>query len=52
MVTEVPSEDVYRDSEGGNSWMTAYWVTYIKESISLDLEKVNCNNYVAPEDMN
>jgi len=33
-VTEVSSEEVYRDSEGGNSWKTAYWVTYIKDSIS------------------
>lgn len=50
-VSEVSSEDVYRDSEGGNSWKTAYWVVYIKESISRDLEKVDCNNYVAPEDV-
>jgi len=50
-VTEVSSEEVYRDSEGGNSWKTAYWVTYIKESISSDLEKVDCNSYISPEEL-
>jgi len=28
-VTEVTEEEVLKQSEGGDSWETAYWVVYI-----------------------
>lgn len=32
-VTECTEEDVFKEAEGGNSWMTAYWLVYVQDSI-------------------
>ena len=36
-------------SEGGESWETAYWVVYIDESITKELDHANINYYKVPE---
>jgi hypothetical protein len=47
-VTDVTEEEVLKSSEGGDSWETAYWVVYIDESITKELERVNINYYNVP----
>lgn len=37
-VTEVSEEEVFKESEGGHSWQTAYWVVYVQESIAQVLD--------------
>ena len=32
-VTEATEEDVFRESNGGHGWMTAYWVVYINQDL-------------------
>jgi hypothetical protein len=46
---EYSEEDVFKEAEGGNSWMTAYWLVYVQESIAKDLDKTNINLYSLPE---
>jgi hypothetical protein len=46
---EYTEEDVFKESEGGSSWMTAYWLVYVTETIANDLEKTNINMYQIPE---
>ena len=46
---EVSEEDVFKEAEGGNSWMTAYWLVYVQESIAKDLDLTNINMYTTPE---
>ena len=48
-VMEYTEEDVFKESEGGSSWMTAYWLVYVTETIANDLEKTNINMYQTPE---
>ena len=48
-VTEVSEEDVFKESEGGYSWQTAYWIVYVQDSIAKDLEQNDINQYKVPE---
>ena len=32
-VTDVTEEEVFKASEGGDGWETAYWVVYVQDSI-------------------
>ena len=48
-VSEYNEEDVFKEAEGGHSWMTAYWLVYVQESIAKELESVNINQYKVPE---
>jgi hypothetical protein len=48
-VSEYSEEDVFKEAEGGNSWMTAYWLVYVQESISKELDTTNINQYKVPE---
>ena len=48
-VTEYSEEDVFKEAEGGHSWMTAYWLVYVQESIAKELETTNINQYKVPE---
>jgi hypothetical protein len=47
-VTEVTEEEVLKQSEGGDSWETAYWVVYIEETITKELDNANINQYDVP----
>ena len=38
-VTEVSEEDVFKESQGGDTWQTAYWLVYVHSTISDDLKK-------------
>jgi hypothetical protein len=38
-----------KQSEGGDSWETAYWVVYINETLSKELDSANINYYKVPE---
>ena len=49
-VTEYAEEDVLKESEGGHSWSTAYWLVYVESSISNVLEKNDINHYEVPAD--
>lgn len=33
-VTEVPEEEVFKGSEGGDSWDTAYFVVYLADALA------------------
>ena len=48
-VTEVTEEEVFKSSQGGDSWETAYWVVYVQDSLAKDLDKSNINYYKVPE---
>ena len=47
-VTEVSEEDVFKASEGGHSWSTAYWLVYVHQSIYDNLKKEDINRYSVP----
>lgn len=47
-VSEVSEEDVFKESEGGHSWQTAYWLVYVQDSIKNVLDKANLNFYSVP----
>lgn len=49
-VTEVSEEDVFRASEGGDSWQTAYWLVYVAAPIAGEQEKTDLNFYKVPAD--
>ena len=42
-------EEVFKSSQGGDSWETAYWVVYVQDSLAKDLDKSNINYYKVPE---
>jgi len=48
-VSEVSEEDVFKESEGGHSWQTAYWVVYVEDSIAKVLDKNDINSYNVPQ---
>ena len=33
-VADIAPEDVFKEANGGHSWMTAYWLVYINQSIT------------------
>lgn len=49
-VTEVPEEEVFKESEGGHSWQTAYWLVYVQDSIAKELDTSDINFYEVPAD--
>lgn len=44
-VTDATEEDVFKESNGGYAYMTAYWVTYINDELARDLDKINLYSY-------
>ena len=44
-VTDVTEEEVFKSSEGGDSWQTAYWLVYVEGTIASELDKTNINCY-------
>jgi len=48
-VTDVTEETVFKESNGGEGNMSAYWVVYIDDKQRQKLEKVNLNSYCAQE---
>jgi hypothetical protein len=44
-VTEVTEEDVFKESNGGHSWMTAYWVVYVNDELAKQIEKIDLYQY-------
>jgi ubiquitin carboxyl-terminal hydrolase 25/28 len=44
-VTEVSEDDVFRESNGGHSWMTAYWVIYVSDQMADEMSKINIYEY-------
>ena len=47
-MTEATEEEVVKQTEGGDSWETAYWVVYIDETMTKELENANINQYDVP----
>lgn len=43
-------EEVFKSSEGGDSWQTAYWLVYVEGTIASELDKANINSYKEPTD--
>lgn len=48
-ITEVEEADVFKESEGGNSWQTAQWLVYVDSSLSETLNKGNVGTYTVPQ---
>lgn len=48
-VTEVSEEDVLKESEGGHSWQTAYWLVYVEDQMAKVLDKNDINHYKVPQ---
>ena len=44
-VTEVTEEDVFKESNGGHSWMTAYWVVYVNDELAKQIQKIDLYQY-------
>lgn len=44
-VTDVEEADVFKESEGGNSWQTAQWLVYIDEELAGKLNNNNISLY-------
>lgn len=49
-MTDVTEEEVFKSSEGGDSWQTAYWLVYVEGTIASELDKTNINCYQEPAD--
>ena len=47
-VTDVTEEEVFKSSEGGDSWQTAYWLVYVESGIASQLDKSDIHSYKAP----
>jgi ubiquitin carboxyl-terminal hydrolase 25 len=48
-VADVSEEDVFRESNGGHGWMTAYFVLYIHPDIASELDTFDIYHYLTPE---
>jgi ubiquitin carboxyl-terminal hydrolase 25 len=48
-VTDVTEEDVFKESNGGHSWMTAYWVVYINDELSHDISSFDLYQYTSTD---
>lgn len=48
-MTDVSEEEVFKSSEGGDSWQTAYWLVYVESTIASDLDKSNIHSYKVPQ---
>jgi ubiquitin carboxyl-terminal hydrolase 25 len=44
-VTDVTEEEVFQQSNGGHSWMTAYWVVYVNQEVANEIEKIDLHQY-------
>lgn len=44
-VTEASEEDVFKESNGGHSWMTAYWVLYIDDSLAKEISTIDIYSF-------
>jgi ubiquitin carboxyl-terminal hydrolase 25/28 len=48
-VSDVTEEQVFKEANGGSSWMTAYWLVYVNEEQAEMLKTLNLTLYNAPE---
>ena len=48
-VTEVSEEDVFKESNGGHSWMTAYWVIYVSDLLAREMLSIDLYKYESVE---
>lgn len=44
-VTDTTPEDVFKESNGGHSFMTAYWVVYINDELEKEISKLDLYSY-------
>lgn len=42
-------EDVFKESNGGHSWMTAYWVVYVNDELAKHMQKIDLYQYQSIE---
>ena len=47
-VCDVTEEQVFKEANGGSSWMTAYWLVYLSEDLMEMLKTLNLTLYSAP----
>lgn len=33
-IADISEEDVFKEANGGHSWMTAYWLVYVNQQIA------------------
>ena len=48
-ITEVTEEEVFKDSNGGWGWASAYWLVYIDDKIAQEISKTDLNQYEQKE---
>lgn len=48
-VTEISEEEVFKESNGGHGWMTAFFVLYINPTIARELDNFDIYHYAPPE---
>ena len=48
-VSEANEEDVYKEANGGNAFMTAHWVVYIDQELENQLSKIDLYAYKSTE---
>jgi len=44
-VTDVTEEEVFKESNGGSGWTSAYWAVYINEELEKQLNKIPLYTY-------
>ena len=44
-VSEVAEEEVFKESNGGHSWMTAYWVFYVSDELAAEMANIDLYAY-------
>ena len=42
-------EDVFKESNGGHSWMTAYWVVYVNDELAKEMQSIDIYQYQPTE---
>jgi hypothetical protein len=40
---------VFKEANGGHSWMTAYWVIYVSDKLADEMSKINLYDYSSIE---
>lgn len=44
-VSEVTEEEIFKESNGGHSWMTAYWVFYVSDQLAGEMANIDLYAY-------
>ena len=48
-ITDATEEEVFKESNGGNGHMNAYWVVYVNDDIAQEIAETTLHTYKTSE---